>query len=114
MSQAHAAHHYNRTMRKDLAHKSSPVSQAHAAHHYVAHHKLAILDSMRSMLASGMNKHQVIEAIANSIDSALVLDEWSPGAIGLALEALDGPLLRGLLNPLWDIVIGEQSATAPA
>ena len=66
--------------------------------------------------AEGFDSDDAIDTAALILDAAMPLDMTIPGPAGVALEAVDGPLIRAGLTLMWAVIEarrGELEAGPP-
>lgn len=71
-----------------------------------------ILETLDALVESGASKDTALDMITGLIDKALPLDTLVSGPAGVALETLDGPVLRALLGLLWGFAVNTASREA--
>ena len=67
-----------------------------------------VLETLDALAEAGWDKDAAIDLVAQLLDDALPLDAWVPGAAGVALEAIDGPVLRAVLGLLWGLATNKK------
>jgi len=67
-----------------------------------------VLETLDALAEAGWDKDAAIDLVAQLLDDALPLDAWVPGAAGVALEAIDGPVLRAVLGLLWGLATSKK------
>jgi hypothetical protein len=72
----------------------------------------AVLETLDALTEAGWEKDAALDLVANLLDKALPLDALIPGPAGVALEAIDGPVLRATLGLLWNLAANKKSRQA--
>ena len=71
-----------------------------------------VLETLDALAEAGWDKDAAIDLVAGLLDKALPLDTLIPGPAGVALEAIDGPILRAALGLLWSLATHKKSREA--
>ena len=72
----------------------------------------AVLETLDALAEAGWEKDAALDLVAGLLDKALPLDTLVPGPAGVALEAIDGPVLRATLGLLWNLAANKKSRKA--
>ena len=72
-------------------------------------HVQELLDGLAS---DGWDRDEALDYVAQMLDEALPLDALIPGPVGLALETIDGPVLRAALGLAWQLATNKQARHA--
>ena len=71
-----------------------------------------VLETLDALAEAGWEKDAALDLVASLLDKALPLDTLIPGPAGVALEAIDGPVLRATLGLLWTLAANRKSREA--
>jgi hypothetical protein len=71
-----------------------------------------VLETLDALVEAGWEKDAALDLVASLLDKALPLDALIPGPAGIALEAVDGPLLRAVLGLLWTLATSKKGRKA--
>ena len=71
-----------------------------------------VLETLDALAEAGWEKDAALDLVANLLDKALPLDALIPGPAGIALEAIDGPVLRAVLGLLWSLATKQKGRQA--
>ena len=67
-----------------------------------------VLETLDALAEAGWEKDAALDLVASLLDKALPLDALVPGPAGIALEAIDGPVLRAVLGLLWSLATKQK------
>jgi hypothetical protein len=71
-----------------------------------------VLETLDALAEAGWEKDAALDLVASLLDKALPLDTLIPGPAGVALEAIDGPVLRATLGLLWNLATHKKGREA--
>lgn len=57
-----------------------------------------VVDLVDDLLDGGSTEDEAIEAVAVFLDRLIDAGVWIPGPVGIAIEAIDGPLIRAVIS----------------
>lgn len=62
-----------------------------------------VIPYLRDLFEQKWSKEDAIEHVSELLDTLLVMPALVPGPAGVALEAVDGPVIRAGLEMAWEI-----------
>lgn len=71
-----------------------------------------VMSTLDTLAESGMTREAAIDFVAGLLDKALPLNILVPAPAGIALEAIDGPVLRAAIGMLWKLAENRQARLA--
>ena len=71
-----------------------------------------VLETLDALAEAGWEKGAALDLVAGLLDKALPLNTLIPGPAGIALEAIDGPVLRAVLGLLWGLATKQKGRKA--
>ena len=71
-----------------------------------------IIDALDDLAEAGVDEDTAIQTVATIIDYALPMPALVPGAVGVVLEAVDGPVIQAVLRLAWSLAQNKDQRQA--